>query len=633
MKNLRRTATKALLSAFAIAALGGAAHAEEVRFVVFGDSQLENPGVFERMVHEANLLRPHFTTTTGDMIVGYTDNEERIRSEWERFQRQIEPLTMPFHPVPGNHDVGTAQSHRIYAEVWGEDRYYYSYDYGPVHCIALDSYHADLKDRIGPEQFEWLENDLQQYAEAHGGIGSDELEERTIIVFVHSPFWQYAETHDGAADWERVHELLQDYPVRMVVGGQTEREHYYVWKERDGIDYVVVNSSVGLTQENERAGFFHAFLHVTVEGNEVHPAVVRAGSILPPDTVTPEEHERFSGYALRDGTIRIDQWIPGEPVETEVTVPVENRADEERTFSLSWNIGEDLDVTVEPAEALVDVPAESTGEVTFTIHSDAAPERQDKPTLHLESTSTFRSGTVPREWEERYLRELDRAGEDEDVPTTSIPLEKEYTFDAEFTLYVPPRVIAARRTGPVRIDGMLEDASWHRTESIAEFRQSGTDEPAPRATTVKFLYDDDYLYAGAWMDEPNPENLKADAEGEIPLTWNDDDIEFFFDPTREGLDHTRIFENAAGTRFNARPAGHPERYDPMDYESAIRTGGYYWSIEMRIPWSDIPGAEPPEPGTEWSINVWRHRQQSDPPRYYWAVDEYDQTRYGTLEFQ
>ncbi len=626
MNRLAKIPGGIILSTLAVLALCVPLRADEVRFVVFGPTQLDHPEVFERMVHEANMLRPHFVTTVGDMIVGYTDNEERIRSEWERFLRQIEPLDMPFHPVPGNHDVGTRQSHQIYGEVWGEDRYYYSHDHGHVRCIVLDTYQPDAKDRVGPQQIEWLEENLREYAEAHGGKGSEELESRSIFVFMQSPFWRYDPPHEGIEDWDRIHEILTGYPVRMVIAGQTHREHHYAWQQRDGIDYVVLNSSVELTQENERAGFFHAFLHVSDVEGDVQAAVVRAGSVLPTDTVNREEHERLSRYALQSGTVRIDDWNVGEPLDARVIVPVENSADVARTFRLRWEIHEDSGVTIEPEVAEVEVGAEETTEIEFGILAESAPERSRKPVLHLESTSTLRSGVVSREWEERYRQE-------DDPPRTAIELDKDYTFTAEFELYVPPRTVAARRTGPVRIDGMLEDAAWHRTPAIEGFMQSGTGEPAPKETVVRFLYDDDFLYVGAWMQEPNPADLKADAEGEIPLTWNDDDIEFFFDPTGEGREHTRIFENAAGTRFNARPGTHPDRYAPMDYESTIRTGGYYWSIEMRIPWSDIPGAEPAEPGTEWLLNVWRHRQQSDPARFYWAVDQYDLSRYGILEFQ
>lgn len=189
--------------------------AEEVRFVVFGDSQFGSPHIFERIVHEANMLRPHFVTCVGDMIHGYTDDAPTIYAEWRRYKKQLEPLTMPFYPVPGNHDVVTPETHRIYGEIWGEDRYYYSWDVGDLHMISLDSFHAGEDDRIMPWQIEWLADDLEKFANRHGGVGSEELATKSIFIFLHSPLWRYVPEHEGRHDWETIHQLLLDYPVKI----------------------------------------------------------------------------------------------------------------------------------------------------------------------------------------------------------------------------------------------------------------------------------------------------------------------------------------------------------------------------------------------------------------------------------
>ncbi|MBX3727673.1 MAG: metallophosphoesterase [Candidatus Sumerlaeia bacterium] len=602
---------------------------QEVRFVVFGDSQFGSPDIFERLVHEANTLRPHFATGVGDMINGYTDDVPTIRREWERYKKQLEPLTMPFHPVPGNHDVVTPATYRIYGDVWGQDRYYYSYDYGPVHCIVLDSFHNGENDRIMHWQIEWLANDLAEYAERNGGEGSAELASRSIFVFLHSPMWRYAADSEGRKDWETIHELLRRYPVRGVFGGHT---HEYVWENRDGIEYVVLNSTGGMPQLNERGGFMHVFLHVSVVGTDVRTAVVKADSVLPVDTVNSEERNRIPRYGLRGGTIRIPKWEPGEPVDTTVSLPVPNSLREERTFHLRWDIARDSGVEVEPRELWLDVPAGETATPEFRIRTASAPSRAQMPRLRLEARNELRTGVVSRDWEARYRDELARAAAGEKLLTTAIPLDKTFTFDTTFALFVPPRTTAARWTGAATIDGRLDEPAWQRATPITDFRQVGTG-PAPHATSVRLLYDADYLYVGVWMAEPNPAGLKAAAEGDIPLTWNDDDVELFFDPTMTARDHTRLFQNAAGTRFNAKPVGRPDRYFQSAYDSAIVVGPDHWTMEMRIPWSDIADASAPTPGTTWGFNVWRHRPQSEPARFHWAAESYNQSRYGVLEFE
>ncbi|MBX3729237.1 MAG: metallophosphoesterase [Candidatus Sumerlaeia bacterium] len=623
----------AVLGGLLLAGSSPAGATDEVRFVVLGDSQLVRPEQFERLVHEVNLLAPDFVACTGDMIHGYTDDVERLREEWRRYRRQIEPLTMPFFPMPGNHDVGTPRAHDIYAETWGPDRFYYTHDHGPVRCIVLDSYHAGVRDRLLPDQRAWLREQLDDFARAHGGLGSPELANRSIFIFVHSPFWRYDPAREeGHADWLAVEEFLSDYPVRMVIAGNTDRHHETMWERRRGIDHVVLTSTGAFPQDNERAGYFHGFLHVRVAGGDVRAAVVRPGSVLPLDTVSPADREVAARHGLRDGVLRIAEWTAGEPLNLEVAAAVENTLAEPRTLHLRWAIPRDSGVAVRPAELWLDLAAGEIARPRFVLSAESAPARDLMPTLHVSATSILRSGVVSRDWEARYRDEIARSLAGEEVPTTSIALDAEFRFEARHTLFVPPELRVARRRGAVEIDGRIDEEAWGAAAVLDGFRQSGGEEAAPIRTEVRALYDDEHLFLSAWMHEPNPAQLKADAAGEIPLTWNDDDIEFFFDPAQTGLDHTRIFENPAGTRFNGKPIGTPDRYARMAYESAIHVGPDHWSIEMRIPWSDIVGAAAPSPGESWGFNVWRHRPQSSPARFYWSVDAYHQGRYGVLTF-
>ena len=105
------------------------AGAGEFKFAVLGDSQFENSAVFERLIQEVNLLKPAFVIHTGNMIEGYTYDPVRIREEWEIFKKQIAALTMPFYPVAGNRDVATTPLQAVFAEVWGKDKLYYSFDF------------------------------------------------------------------------------------------------------------------------------------------------------------------------------------------------------------------------------------------------------------------------------------------------------------------------------------------------------------------------------------------------------------------------------------------------------------------------------------------------------------------------
>ncbi|HXY38084.1 MAG TPA: hypothetical protein VEQ10_00350, partial [Vicinamibacteria bacterium] len=63
----------------------------------------------------------------------------------------------------------------------------------------------------------------------------------------------------------------------------------------------------------------------------------------------------------------------------------------------------------------------------------------------------------------------------------------------------PPRAVAARRTGPITLDGKLDEPDWQAAVPATDLRQNQPNEgqPATQRTEVRFLYDDDALYIGA----------------------------------------------------------------------------------------------------------------------------------------
>lgn len=624
-----------VISALAAAAAGCASRApqmqaqvqpdDEVRFVVWGDSQFANMEVFERMAHETNALRPDFVTQVGDLIGGYHHDLDRARDEWRRYKSQIEPLTMPFHPVPGNHDVVTPETRTVYGEVWGENSFTYSWDYGPVHCISLDTYRPGEGDRVAEAQREWLAKDLADYAAANGGEGSDELAKRSIFVLTHAPIWRYKEDTAGRKDWEEIHKLLVRYPVRIVFGGHT---HEYVWENRDGIDYVVLVSSGGLGQsDNERGGMFHQQIHVSVEnGSDVRAAVIRAGSVLPLDTVDSEERRAVPKYFLKGGTIRMPEWKTGAAIEKTFGIDVENVLDEPRVFRLEWQVPAGAESTkIEPADLWLEVPPKQTASPQFFLSTPSAPK--EMPWLKITAVQKLRSGVVPRAWEKTYADRAEAAKADPSVITTNIELEREYTYTARHTLFVPPVASAVRREGEIALDGKLDDAAWQAAETV-EFGEGNES-----ATSVRILYDDEFLYVAAKMVEPHPEKLFARAAPPIAMTWSDDDFELYFDAQNTGRDYSRLFQNSVGTRFNSMPRHVENKYFESTYESGLFMATDHWALEMKIPYKEAGADKAPKAGDSWSINLGRNRQQSHPAQSSWAGGLYDPQKYGILRFE
>ncbi|MBU8870204.1 MAG: metallophosphoesterase [Gemmatimonadales bacterium] len=156
------------------------------------------------VIRDINLLNPEFVLLTGDVI---NEGELEDYLEWRSFSRVQHLLTeleVPVFLVTGNHDVGgwdstpppdgTAriQWWRFFGWARLDDPpvgapYFtqnYSFDYGPVHFIGMESYlnYDDWRDWIyGDESFtsaqmNWLDQDL-----AASGSG-------TQVMFFHSDF-------------------------------------------------------------------------------------------------------------------------------------------------------------------------------------------------------------------------------------------------------------------------------------------------------------------------------------------------------------------------------------------------------------------------------------------------------------
>ena len=221
-----------LLLALTVSAAGPAGPAAEegkaFRFSVMGDNRprgeggdvVTQPAEFHQAIREANLLRPDLVLVVGDLIMGYTGDEDLIRREWDAFDEAVRGFTAPVRLVPGNHDIWDRQSKEIYRERYGPP--YYSFLHEGCRFIVLDSEDLVQRDRIAGEQLEWLEAELAKKA-------------RRTFVFLHKPFWRYDE---GSSNWnEDVHPLLKAAGVTAVFAGHW---HYYEKSNtRDGVAYYI----------------------------------------------------------------------------------------------------------------------------------------------------------------------------------------------------------------------------------------------------------------------------------------------------------------------------------------------------------------------------------------------------------
>ncbi len=91
-----------------------------------------------------------------------------------------------------------------------------------------------------------------------------------------------------------------------------------------------------------------------------------------------------------------------------------------------------------------------------------------------------------------------------------------------------------RANGPVTIDGSPDDEAWKGAQTISNFALPwlGPNHPAKSKTVARLLWDDQYLYFLAEMDDTDVYADIAEHNAEI---WNNDVFELFFKPSPHEL--------------------------------------------------------------------------------------------------
>jgi hypothetical protein len=181
------------------------------------------------------------------------------------------------------------------------------------------------------------------------------------------------------------------------------------------------------------------------------------------------------------------------------------------------------------------------------------------------------------------------------------------------------------RTGqPPVVDGKLDDESWKRVYWSEDFLDiEGKSKSKPRfETRVKMLWDDEYFYVGAELEEPHVWATLKDRDSIIYL---DNDFEVFIDPDGNTHNYYELEINALNTVWDlflvkpyrdGGPAIHS--WDIQGLKTAVYVDGTLndprdkdkgWSVEMAIPWNVLKEAAPfkkkPDPRDLWRINFSR----------------------------
>ncbi len=224
--------------------------ADEFRFAILGDRTGETvPGVYQQIWSEMAAEHPAFVVGVGDSIQGGRDSNPE--AEWRQLERILAPYrAIPLYLAPGNHDVWSPSSQRLYVARSGRPPHY-GFDYGPAHFTVLDNSRTE---ELAASELAFLEQDLK----AHAG--------RPLkFVVMHRPSWLIAAAVRDASF--PLHQLARRYGVRYVIAGHI---HEMLRFELEGVTYISMPSAGGQLRagrEYEKGWFFgHALVTVKDEG-------------------------------------------------------------------------------------------------------------------------------------------------------------------------------------------------------------------------------------------------------------------------------------------------------------------------------------------------------------------------------
>jgi hypothetical protein len=194
----------------------------------------------------------------------------------------------------------------------------------------------------------------------------------------------------------------------------------------------------------------------------------------------------------------------------------------------------------------------------------------------------------------------------------------------------PKSYICYRAREKITIDGMLNEVSWLKASATDAFIDiEGEAKPLPRfATQAKMLWDDQYFYIGAVLEEPNVWGTLTNRDS---IIFHDNDFEVFIDPNGDRNEYYELEINALNTvwdLFLPKPyldGGKAQHdWDIAGLITSVKVDGTInnpsdrdkgWSVEIAIPWKSLANyahkASPPKNGDEWRVNFSRVEWQCE----------------------
>jgi hypothetical protein len=214
----------------------------------------------------------------------------------------------------------------------------------------------------------------------------------------------------------------------------------------------------------------------------------------------------------------------------------------------------------------------------------------------------------------------------------TMPRRGKDAADTSVQVPIPPHprgYVCYRTSGPITVDGRLNESSWQAVPWSEPFVDiEGYAKPTPRfRTRMKMLWDDEYFYVGAELEEPH---VWATLTQHDAVIFHDNDFEVFIDPDGDSHEYYEFEINALNTGWDLllpRPykdGGRPvDSWEIPGLKTAVHVDGTLndprdtdrgWTVELAFPWKVLTELasprERPKDGDQWRTNFsrveWKH---------------------------
>ncbi|HSP15849.1 MAG TPA: DUF5916 domain-containing protein [Thermoanaerobaculia bacterium] len=160
-------------------------------------------------------------------------------------------------------------------------------------------------------------------------------------------------------------------------------------------------------------------------------------------------------------------------------------------------------------------------------------------------------------------------------------------------VHAAPPLHVTRATGPIVIDGNLDDPGWKNALRFDTWYETDPgDNIEPNVKTIGWLtYDDRFVYVAFRCFDPNPREVHAQYNNHDSISGtNDDAVAVVLDTHNDGKTGLELFVTASGTQADAvaDDATGAEDFSPdFFWDSAVKIDASGWSVEIRIPFSSL----------------------------------------------